>query len=133
MRHHGNGRILGVFTVGIPVSDQDRALAFYTDQLGFQTALDEPVEELGGRWIVITTPDSASTIALEPARDERPAGVETGIRLSTDDAAALHASLRRQGVVVDELLEWPGVPPMFAVHDPDGNGFSITEVQSPGR
>jgi catechol 2,3-dioxygenase-like lactoylglutathione lyase family enzyme len=54
--------------------------------------------------------------------------VETGIRLTTGDAAALHRHLRSLGVSVDELLNWPGVPPMFAFRDPDGNGLEIVEV-----
>ncbi|MGH3646275.1 MAG: hypothetical protein ACRDTM_03730 [Micromonosporaceae bacterium] len=48
--------------------------------------------------------------------------------MATIDAAALHAELQARGVEVGELLTWPGVPPMFAVRDPDGNGFSVTEV-----
>ena len=50
-----------------------------------------------------------------------PAGVQTGIRLATSDAVALHADLKTNAVDVDELLRWPGVPPMFALRDQDGN------------
>jgi lactoylglutathione lyase len=50
------------------------------------------------------------------------------IRFSTDDAEAAHAALQAVGVDTDEILRWPGVPPMFAFRDPDGNAFSITEI-----
>ncbi len=124
------GRILGVYTVGVPVTDQDRAVEFYVGTLGFEKLMDAPVEQFGGRWIVVAPPGSATTVALVPAGEGLPAGVQTGIRLATDDAAALHADLAARGVEVDELLTWPGVPPMFAVRDQDGNGFSITEVDA---
>ena len=68
------------------------------------------------------------TIALVPAREGVPAGVETGIRLKTGDAAAVHTQLQAAGVDVGELLRWPGVPAMFAVHDQDGNGLEIVEA-----
>jgi hypothetical protein len=59
-----------------------------------------------------------------------PAGVETGIRLGTNDATALHAELRAAGVTVGELLLWgEGVPPMFGFSDPDGNSLQIVEVR----
>jgi len=69
------------------------------------------------------------TIALVPAREGAPTGVQTGIRLKTGDAAAVHADLQARGVEVGELLHWPGVPPMFELHDQDGNRLEI--VQAP--
>ena len=119
--------ISDIRTVGVPVSDQDRALAFYADTLGFETRLDMPVEQLGGRWIEVAPAGAATTIALVPTRDGVPTGVETGVRLTTRDAAAVHADLQNRGVDVGELLRWPGVPAMFAVRDQDGNGLEIVE------
>jgi lactoylglutathione lyase len=119
--------INGVRTIGVPVTDQDRALAFYVDDLGFEKRLDAPVEQLGGRWIEVAPAGAPITIALVPAHDPVAAGVETGIRLTTADAAAVHADLAARGVAVGELLRWPGVPPMFAVRDKDGNGLEIVE------
>jgi lactoylglutathione lyase len=119
--------ITGVRTVGVPVTDQDRALAFYVDTLGFEKRLDAPVEQLGGRWIEVAPPGAEITIALVPAHDGVPAGVETGIRFTAGDAAAVYASLETRGADVGELLSWPGVPPMFAVRDPDGNGLEVVE------
>ncbi|TCO54868.1 VOC family protein [Actinocrispum wychmicini] len=115
-------------TVGIPVSDQDRALEFYVGTLGFEKIMDAPVPRFGGRWIELRPHRSSTTIALTPARDQEFAGVDTGIRFTTEDAAALHAQLSDGGVDVDELLNWPGVPVMFDFRDPDGNVLYVSEV-----
>jgi catechol 2,3-dioxygenase-like lactoylglutathione lyase family enzyme len=120
--------ITDVRTVGVPVTDQDRALEFYLDKLGFEKRMDAPVEQLGGRWIEVAPPGAAITIALVPTRERVATGVETGIRFTTSDAAAVHADLQAHGVHVGELLRWPGVPPMFEVRDQDGNGFQIVEA-----
>lgn len=119
--------IAGIGTVAVPVTDQDRAVEFYVGTLGLDLRMDTPVEQLGGRWIVVAPPAAVTTIALQPASEARPAGVETGIRLTTGDAAALHAELRERGVDVGELMAWPGVPPMFTFRDPDGNTLVVVE------
>ncbi|HZC40011.1 MAG TPA: VOC family protein [Streptosporangiaceae bacterium] len=119
-------RIGDVRTIGIPVSDQDRALEFYRGRLGFEKRLDTPMPD-GGRWIEVAPPGAATTIALVPASEGLPAGVETGIRFTTSDAEADHAHLSGQGVDTGELLRWPGVPPMFAFHDQDRNGLVVVE------
>ena len=54
-------------------------------------------------------------------------GVETGIRFTAADADAVDAAMRASGVDADDVLRWPGVPPMFAFRDPDGNGMEIVE------
>lgn len=119
--------ITGIRTVGVPVTDQDRAVEFYVDVLGLERRLDAPVEQLGGRWIEVAPSGSATTIALVPARSQSAAGVDTEIRLTTSDAASLREDLRARGVEVDELLRWENAPPMFAFRDPDGNGLEIVE------
>jgi lactoylglutathione lyase len=119
--------ITGVRTVGVPVTDQDRAVEFYVGTLGLDKRLDAPVEQLGGRWIEVAPAGSTTTIALVPARPGAPASVETGIRLTTTDATSLHQELAARGFEVGELLRWDDVPPMFAIRDPDGNGLEIVE------
>lgn len=114
-------------TVGIPVTDQDAALKFYAETLGFEVRTDIPLPQLGSRWITLAPPGGAVTVALVAATGDVPAGVETGIRFHTPDAAATHAALRAHGVEVGELLQWPGVPPMFQARDHDGNRFEIVE------
>jgi catechol 2,3-dioxygenase-like lactoylglutathione lyase family enzyme len=115
-----------VRTVTVPVADQQRALEFYTDKLGFEKTLDTQFGP-GQRWIEVAPADGGTTIALPP-RGEVPTGVDTGIRLSTEDAEADHAALRSAGVDVDgEVQKLPGVPPMFSFRDPDGNTLYIVE------
>ena len=120
------GKITGVHTIGIPVSDQDRALGFYVGTLGFEKRLDADIGG-GRRWIEVAPPGAAITVALVRSRDGLPTGVETGIRFVATDADAMQADLRASGVDVDEVLRWPGVPPMFAFRDADGNGMEIVE------
>lgn len=120
--------VTGIRTIGVPVQDQDRALAFYRDVLGFQTRLDVPLGQTGRRWIEIGPPDFPVTIALVASSEKVPSGIETGIRLSTTDADGTHRELTERGVEVGELLRWDGVPPMFTVRDADGNGLEIVEA-----
>jgi catechol 2,3-dioxygenase-like lactoylglutathione lyase family enzyme len=126
----GTPDLVGIRAVGIPVTDQDRALAFYTGSLGVQLRVDVPVPQFGGRWIEVAPPGAATTVALVPAREGLPAGVQTGVRFTTRDAAASHDALAARGVEVGEVLRWPGVPPMFEARDPDGNAFEIVEEPS---
>ena len=120
-------RITQVLTVAIPVADQDRALAFYTDTLGFEIRMDANYGQ-GERWIEVGPSGAATSIALVPAREGTAAGVDTGIRFSTGDATADHADLLAGGVDVDpEVLRWPGVPPMFVLRDLDGNRLVVVE------
>lgn len=117
-----------VMTIGIPVTDQDRALDFYCGTLGLEKRRDVPLPQFGGRWIEVAPQGATVTLALVPAREGVPAGVQTGIRLSASDADAVHGRLQANGVDVGEVLRWPGVPPMFVLHDQDGNGLEIVEA-----
>ncbi len=126
----GIGPLIGdVSVVGIPVADQDAALRFYVGTLGFTVQVDAAMPG-GGRWVMVAPGGSAGgvvSVALVRATDEAPAGQETGIRFHTTDAEAAHAALTDRGVVVGELLRWPGVPAMFQVTDVDGNRFEVIE------
>jgi catechol 2,3-dioxygenase-like lactoylglutathione lyase family enzyme len=114
-------------TVGVPVTDQARALDFYVDTLGFEKRRDAPFD--GGRWIEVAPPGAATSIALIPTRDGLPIGVDTGIRLSTTDAEADHATLLAAGVDADAAIMRMGdfVPPMFTFRDLDGNQLVLLE------
>lgn len=122
-------RSTGIHTVGIPVADQDRALACYTADLGLEVRID--VEQGAGmRWIEVAAPGAQTSIALILADRGDPAGRPTGIRLTTTDAEALHRQLAAAGLDVDEVLRWPGVPLMFTFRDLDGNGLvAIEEIR----
>jgi catechol 2,3-dioxygenase-like lactoylglutathione lyase family enzyme len=125
-----------VATVVVPVSDQDEALAFYVGVLGMRKVSDFTYES-GERWVEVAPSGSGSNLSLVVARPERPAGVETGVALSSADLLADHAALRGQGVDVDaaplpqgEVVWWSGaplagMPTQFRLRDPDGNSFLI--------
>ena len=119
-------KIIDLRTVGVPVTDQDRALAFYVDVLGLEKRLDVPMGS-GRRWIEVAPAGASTSIALVAAHEGVPAGVETGIRLTALHVDANHAALRERGVDADDVLRWEGVPPMFAFRDQDGNGLEIVE------
>ena len=118
--------ITGIHTVGVPVADQDKALAFYTGTLGLSTRMDVPMGN-GARWIEVAAEGAPTSVALIPAKESVPAGVETGIRFVTGSAAEFHARLVAADADVDDVLHWPGVPAMFAFRDQDGNGLEIVE------
>jgi lactoylglutathione lyase len=89
--------IRGVMSVGIPVTDQDAALAFYTGTLGFEVRVDTPLPRAGSRWIMLAPPGADVTISLVEASTEVPAGGDTGIRFAAADAAAAHQALVPSG------------------------------------
>jgi lactoylglutathione lyase len=122
----GAARLTGIHTVGVPVTDQDAAVAFYTGVLGLSIRLDAPMGG-GQRWIEVVPDAGPTSIALVKATDSARAGVETGIRLVAADADAFHAHLTAAGADADEVLRWPGVPAMFAFRDQDRNGLVIVE------
>jgi catechol 2,3-dioxygenase-like lactoylglutathione lyase family enzyme len=120
--------ITQVGTVMIPVSDQDRAIEFYVDKLGFEKRGDTPYGD-GERWVEVAPPGAATTIALVPPREGEGTGIETRVGLTTEDADATLAHLRAEGVDADEAVSRMGdpVPPLFFFRDPDGNRLLIVE------
>jgi predicted enzyme related to lactoylglutathione lyase len=122
-------RINKIANVVVPVADQDKALEFYVDTLGFTKQIDQPFGD-GYRWIELALGDEATTIALPPPPEGAPAGDrQTGITLQTDDIDALHTQLRDAGVDVDaEVMRMGGpVPPMFWFRDPEGNTLLVVQ------
>ena len=123
-------RISKVGTVVIPVSDQDRAIEFYVDTLGFEKRTDIPFGN-GYRWVEVGLADAVTTIAIVPPPPGKPTGnVETGIGLSTGDIDADHADFKARGVDVDAEVSRMGdpVPPLFFFRDPDGNTLMVVET-----
>ena len=114
-------------TVAVVVTDQTRAVAWYVDTLGFEKRMDAPVGD-GRRWIEVAPPGARVSIALTPSSDDAPAGVDSGIRLSTGDADLEHRAMRARGVDVDEVMRWPDVPAMFTFRDIDGNTLYAVEA-----
>ena len=119
--------IADVRTIGINVTNQDTAVRFFTDTLGFDKRLDAPISPTM-RWIEVAAPGATTSIALNLA-DASNVGTDTGIRFAVPDAATEHAAMTRHGVDVSELIAWEGVPAMFNFTDPDGNRFYVVENQ----
>jgi lactoylglutathione lyase len=117
--------ITDVRTIGITVADQDEALAFYVDTLGFEKRLDAPISPTM-RWSEVATAGATASIALNAA-DGATHATDTGIRFTVPDAEAEHAAMSERGVIVGELLRWDGVPPMYSFDDPDGNRLYVVE------
>ena len=118
--------ITDIGTVGIPVSDQDKALEFFTGTLGFEKRLDARIGE-NFRWVTVAAPGASTTVALIASLDS---GSNSGIRFLVPDAETEHTAMRQRGIQVGDLLRWPGVPPMFEFKDPDGNSFQIVEERN---
>jgi catechol 2,3-dioxygenase-like lactoylglutathione lyase family enzyme len=117
-----------VGTVIVPVSDQDGALEFFTDKLGFEKRSDIPDGD-GQRWVEVAPTGAATVIALVPPMEGNSVGVESRIGFASDDVDGDHAALRECGVDVDEEVTRMGepVPPMFFFRDPDGNRYLIVQ------
>ncbi len=118
--------ITQVGTVIIPVSDQDRALTFYVEKLGFEKRADIPYGR-GERWVEVAPSGAATSIALVPPREGESTGIETRVGFTSEDADADHADLQARGVDVDAEVMRMGdpVPPMFFFRDPDANRFMV--------
>jgi catechol 2,3-dioxygenase-like lactoylglutathione lyase family enzyme len=124
--------ITGVGRVAVPVSDQDRALTFYADKLGFEVRADIPYGEGSEmRWIEVAAPGSATPLAIVPPAPGGAVGVDTNVILTTRDIQATHGALKDAGVDVDEEISRMGdpVPPMVWFRDPDGNTLLVVEDQ----
>ncbi|HEX6490012.1 MAG TPA: VOC family protein [Gaiellaceae bacterium] len=112
----------------VPVSDQDAAIAFYKDTLGFEVVSDTPYGE-GQRWVEVAPAADGTALALVPAQENYETSRNTGIALSTGDARSAHEELKAKGVDVDEELMGGdgGVPVMFFFRDGDGNTLMLVE------
>lgn len=118
-----------VTTVMVPVSDQDKAIEFYTGKLGFETRADTPFGK-GDRWVEVAPAGATTTVALVTPMEGEPVGVDTRIALRTTDVDADYAAMREAGVDVDpEVMRMGGpVPPMFFFRDQDGNRLLLVQT-----
>jgi catechol 2,3-dioxygenase-like lactoylglutathione lyase family enzyme len=113
------------------VADQDAALAFYTEKLGFEVRSDVRFGENGEmRWLEVAPPGSRARLALNPPMNAQPGG--GGIGVETKDVLGEHARLTAiGGIDLDpEPMRTPGAPLMFMLRDPDGNTVVVVEEPS---
>ena len=111
--------------VAVPVSDVDRAKAFYTEQAGFSADHDHTVsDEL--RFVQLTPPGSACSIVIGTGIVDSAPGSARGLQLVVADITAARAELVERGVDVSEVQRGPGGSFVF-FSDPDGNGWSVQD------
>jgi catechol 2,3-dioxygenase-like lactoylglutathione lyase family enzyme len=121
--------ISNIGVVMFTVADQDAALAFYTEKLGFELRGDTPFGEHGEmRWLEVAPPGSRARLALNPPMRDEPGGSVIGVE--TSDVLGEHARLSAiGGIDVDaEPMRTPGAPLMFMLRDPDGNTVFVVEA-----
>jgi catechol 2,3-dioxygenase-like lactoylglutathione lyase family enzyme len=134
MHETTSGVDLRLEVVVVPVSDVDRAKAFYAERAGFRVDHDTVLGE-GMRIVQLTPPGSACSIAIgtaPPLPDMAPGSLR-GLQLVVEDMAAAYRQLERGGVALGEVVEMgrPGRPGFkFAFFsDPDGNGWTVQEIR----
>ena len=112
--------------VAIPVSDVDRAKAFYTEKVVFNADHDQTVsDEI--RFVQLTPPGSACSIALGTGLVDTPPGSVAGLQLVVPDINAARAKLIERGVEVSEVREFPWGSFVF-FSDPDGNRWAVQQL-----
>jgi lactoylglutathione lyase len=129
MSEHASTTVTNIGVVMFTVADQDAALAWYTEKLGFEVRGDVRFGEQGEyRWLEVAPPGSVARLALNPPMDGAPGGGAMGIE--TDDVLAEHRRLSAVGGVdLDpEPMESPGAPLLFMMRDPDGNHIAVVQT-----
>jgi catechol 2,3-dioxygenase-like lactoylglutathione lyase family enzyme len=112
--------------VAIPVSDVDRAKTFYTEKAGFVADHDHRVsDEI--RFVQLTPPGSACSIALGKGVTDAPPGSVQGMQMVVADIHAAHDELAGRGVEVSDVQEFPWGAFVF-FSDPDGNRWAVQQL-----
>ena len=111
----------------VPVTDVDRAKAFYTDQAGFNADHDHKVsDEI--RFVQLTPPGSACSIALGKGITDAEPGSVRGLQMVVSDINAAHDELAGRGVEVSDVQVFPWGSFVF-FSDPDGNGWAVQQLE----
>jgi predicted enzyme related to lactoylglutathione lyase len=116
--------------VAVPVSDVDRAKAFYVDQVGFNLDHDHTVNE-DVRFVQLTPPGSACSIAIGKGVTTATPGSVIGLQVVVDDIEAAHRHLTERGVETTPVQDFPWGRFVF-FSDPDGNGWAVQQIVRPG-
>ena len=112
--------------VAVPVTDVDRAKRFYTDQVGFDADHDHKISD-DLRFVQLTPPGSACSIALGTGVTDAPPGSVRGLQIVVADIAAARAQLADGGVDVSEVQDFPWGRFVFFA-DPDGNRWAVQQI-----
>jgi catechol 2,3-dioxygenase-like lactoylglutathione lyase family enzyme len=118
--------IRGIKFVGIPVRDQDAALKFYTEKLGFKVVTDQPFTDKQ-RWIELLIPGAESGLALfTPPGQENRIGEFQSISFWCDDVFAAAKTLKAKGVTFSKEPKTEVWGSIAIFKDPDGNQFALS-------
>lgn len=112
--------------VAVPVSDVDRAKAFYADKVGFVLDHDHTVSD-DIRFVQLTPPGSACSIAIGKGLTEAAPGSVEGLQMVVDDADAARAELLERGVEASEVQDFPWGRFVY-FSDPDGNSWAVQQM-----
>jgi predicted enzyme related to lactoylglutathione lyase len=115
--------------IAVPVSDVDRAKAFY-EQVGFNADHDHTVSE-EMRFVQLTPPGSACSISIGQGITEAQPGTVAGLQLVVSDAAAARTELLEAGIEVSEVQSFPWGEFVFFA-DPDGNRWAVQQIPDRG-
>ena len=116
--------------IAVPVSDVDRAKAFYTEKAGFVADHDHTVSD-EVRFVQVTPPGSACSIAFGKGVSESEPGSLQGLQVVVDDIEAAHAELKRRGAPVSDVDDQPWGRFVY-FSDPDGNAWAVQQIVTPG-
>ena len=116
--------------VPVPVSDVDRAKAFYVEKVGFHADHDHRVNDQL-RFVQLTPPGSACSIAIGRGVTDMAPGSVKGMQVVVDDIEAAHDALAERGVDVGDVQDFPWGRFVF-FSDPDGNGWAVQQIVRPG-
>lgn len=112
--------------IAVPVTDVDRAKAFYADKIGFNPDHDHQVNE-HMRFVQLTPPGSGCSIAIGTGIMDTEPGSVKGLQLVVEDVEAARAELVAKGVEVSEVQDFPWGRFLF-FNDPDGNGWAVQQL-----
>jgi lactoylglutathione lyase len=122
-------KIKNIGRVLVPVADQDAAIKFYTDKLGFALTADVPFGD-EDRWVEVSPPQGDAVIALVPPQGQFEAGRPTGISLGSSDPKADYDEMKEMGIDVDDELMGGagGVPLLFFFRDNNKNQLMVVQA-----
>jgi predicted enzyme related to lactoylglutathione lyase len=112
--------------VAVPVTDVDKAKAFYTEQVGFNADHDHRVSD-EVRFVQLTPPGSACSIVIGTGVTDMAPGSQRGLQVVVADAAAARAELIERGVEASEVQDFPWGKFVY-FSDPDGNAWALQQI-----
>jgi len=117
--------------IAVPVSDVDRAKAFYAEQVGFNVDNDVTVRD-GLRFVQLTPPGSACSISIGEGITEVEPGTLEGLQLVAHDIEVARKELSARGLEASEIQDFPWGRFVF-FSDPDGNGWAVQQIPDYGE